>query len=625
MCGIAAILSARSLPPDAEHSPSWLGCLDALKRRGVDGSGQWRAASGLALLGHTRLAIVDPSDAGAQPMTTHDGDVALTYNGEIYNAPELRAQLESLGHRFTSTCDTEVLLRGYLHWNSGILDRMHGMFAFVIWDERAGEMLAAVDHVGMKPLCWKAEGGRLLVTSDADAMRTLTGRCEALDSDGVRSLLTLGCCPAPLTMWQGIAKLEPGRLMRWTPGGPPRIERYWTPPEAIVDDRPIAAAAFDELFEQVVTDHMLADVPIGSFLSGGLDSAAIVAAAHKLGHRPRCYTLSMDGDDDESTDAARIAGSLGLEHQIDPAGTAVADDLDACVQAYDEPQGYSALLNAVRIARLASARHKTILSGDGGDETFGGYLWQREVGPEAWQHLPDRADLAREAADLATAVAQPHADDDTRKRARLAFGARSFVHAYASRVFPGFHPAEAVALTPGLDHESRGDATASCDHRSVDWLGGEDRPDLPHVRRVQRLDLLGFCPASILPKVDRAAMHHCLEVRMPLLDKRLIRIGLGGPVQPREIDSTGDGSRPALRAYAKRLLGDALSRRPKQGFSLRVQSELAQWREIVGATNDRRLVQTGVLREDWQRFVPLGDTPRLRLIGMLVEWAETRI
>ncbi|MFK7883070.1 MAG: asparagine synthase (glutamine-hydrolyzing) [Phycisphaerales bacterium] len=617
MCGIAAIFSDTGLPRDVAEDPQWERCLNAIDRRGPDGRASWLASSRHALLGHTRLAIVDPTERGSQPMVARDHSVAITYNGEIYNAPALRTELVSCGHAFRSTCDTEVLLRGWLEWGEGVLDRLHGMYAFVIWDDSSRELTAAVDHAGMKPLYWKYESGQLYIASDADAVRALTRSDEAIDAITLRNVLILSCCPGPRTMWEGINKLEPGRVMQWQPVSAPRVRRYWSPPESIDQSRLMNDTEFGSLFEQVVREHMFADVPVGAFLSGGLDSAAIVAAAVASGVRPECYTLSMESND-ESADAARVASRLELSHHIARAGTGIDEDLDDFALAYDEPQGYSALLNATRISKLARKDLKAVIAGDGGDEAFGGYLWQRETGPNAWQHLPERSILKRQRESICRAVRSPEADDETRKAARNVFGSTSFVHAYASRVFPGFHPAEAHALTESMGGSYDED-------QSVDWLTVEDCPVLPHLRRVQRLDLVGFCAASILPKIDRAAMQVGLEVRSPLLDRRLLDLGMSAPILEGEEDRTGDQSRPYLRNYVRNRLGTEFTKRPKQGFSLRVRTEHAQWEQMASSIDAGLLVKTGALRADWRRYVPRGDTPRLRLLVMIDAWSRARL
>lgn len=611
MCGILAVVSNETMDPGFTGSARWDACMDSLRRRGPDGTGQWSSPCGHAALGHTRLAIVDPSERGYQPMTDERGQVAITYNGEIYNAPALRKELESLGHEFRSSCDTEVLLRGWMQWEAGVLDRVQGMYAFAIWDGRTRELFAAVDHAGMKPLVYKAEKDRLLITSDCDAMRALTSSVESLDPVSLGVYLSLGCCPAPRTMWNGIEKLRAGHTLRWSPGGSMRIERHWSAPEEMIDE-PITPEAFTELFEQVNHDHLLSDVPVGVFLSGGLDSASVTAAVARIGASPACFSLAMDGPDDESSDAKRLADRLGLECTIGSAHWSIEDELGVYAAAYDEPQSYSALLTQTRISSVAACSVKAVIAGDGGDECFGGYLWQREGD---W--TDGRAMRAADVRTIEDELTKPDATDKQRALGALAMASRGFVPGYLSRAMAGFHPCESRALI-GLDHGFGVDSVCA-------WLTDEDRPRLDHLRRVQRLDLTGFCAASILPKVDRGAMHFGLEVRSPMLDKRLLEYGLRSPVRPQEMIADGSRSRPDVRAYTDRVLGSGFADRPKQGFSLRRGDELSRWRAMCGAVDKSRLVTSGVLRADWRSFVPVGAIYRLRSVCMLAAWAESRV
>lgn len=627
MCGIAAVLDAQGIERGFENSLPWTNCLESLAKRGPDGQGTWISQSRTALLGHTRLSIIDLSPSGSQPMDSHSGQVCITYNGELYNAPDIRAQLESLGVVFKSQCDTEVLLNAWIQWGKAMLPKLHGMFAFVVWDEDKRQLFGAVDHAGMKPLVWKQEGSRALFASDCDSLRAISNHVEQLCPTAVRHVLTMSCCPPPLTMWEGIYKLQPGHQLEWSPGQPVQVSRYYTPPEHINEHSTLDTDSFDTLWEQVISDHMTSDVPVGAFLSGGIDSAATVIAAKQAGSPPTCYTLEMEGEASEHLDAQRIAQQLNLPFITQPMDKELDSGLDEFVRAYDEPQGFSALLTMVKVASLAAGHVqsaqsvksvKSIIGGDGGDETFGGYLWQRETGASAWQHWHQSTKLIKEQSQIAAIVADPDADDQTRAHARSIFGSHSFTHGYIARVFPGFHPSEAHAMTSSWSDAYNHEVASH-------WLANEDRPNMPHLRRVQRLDLVGFCPASILPKVDRGAMNYGLEVRSPMLDRRLIEVGLTQPIVPCELIEDGSQSRPQLREYVSSRVGPSFVTRPKQGFSVRTSNELKFWRTITKHINEMKLVKLGMLNSNWADYVPFGDMTRLRLICMLAHWAEPRL
>lgn len=617
MCGIAGCFDTNCIPPGFEGSSGWLSCMNSLRKRGPDGEGTWGAPSRHAILGHTRLAIVDPSPAGDQPMVNGNNQISITYNGELYNASKLRTELESDGYQFRSSCDTEVLLNAWIRWGRKMLPKLLGMYAFVIWDDQSKRLFGAVDHVGMKPLVWKQEHTRLLIASECDSLRALSGAKENLSSTAVRNVLTMSCCPPPMTMWEGIYKLPPGHCIEWSIDEPVRVSRYYSPPECIDEEKRVTQENFEEIWEQIVSDHMIADVPVGAFLSGGIDSAATVLAATKAGTKPHCFTLEMEGDASEHLDAQRVAHALGLPITIEKMSL-LDHELHAYCGAYDEPQSFSALLTMVNIARLGGSQVRSVIGGDGGDETFGGYLWQREHGPDAWQDWHDNAELKSYQSRINSMVENPDSDDRTRVLARKVMGSHSYVHGYLARVFPGFHPAEARAMSSSWDDPYT--------HEQVsEWLVNADRPELPHLRRVQRLDLVGFCPASILPKVDRGAMHYGLEIRSPMLDRRLIDIGLTQPVDPCELIADGSQSRPHLRSYLESNMGTQSTKRPKQGFSVRTHDELRFWRARCEQLSETKLIKQGILNTNWASYIPFGDMTRLRSICMLASWAESRI
>jgi asparagine synthase (glutamine-hydrolysing) len=606
VCGVLAIAGA-------EHGRGAAGvdaALARLARRGPDGSGVWRSPTQGVLLGHTRLAIIDLTDAGRQPMTDERESVAVVCNGEIYNAPALRQELEAAGYRFRSRSDTEVLVHGYQRWGfAGLLQRLIGMFALLIWDERQGMLLGAVDPAGMKPLYWSCSGGALYAASNADALRCVLPERPRPDGAGLCHVLCLGYCPAPQTVWEGVRKLGPGQAMRFVPAErDPEIWRHWSPAEEIggrtcdpeQEDREFAA-----LWERVAADHLLSDVPVGLFLSGGLDSSAVALALSRAGADLACLTLSLPGKSDEGPAAAETAAMLGMRHETVPFAEG---NVDAILQevgdVFDEPQAYGACLTAVRIAKAARERGKVIIAGDGGDEAFGGYTW----------HLQEPRPGAAAGHDvLARAVADPGADGRTRSRALELLRQLSFVHGHLQAVFPRFHPSEAAALLAPLG--------ARYDERTyAAWAGEHDRDGLPWPRRGQRLDLMGFCAGAVLPKIDRSSMGVGLELRAPFLDRRVLDWALRLPVR------AGTESKPVLRRYLTGHVPAGVLQRPKQGFSLRLGQDV--WTGRLEWLRGTRLMREGVLHEGWEGFVapdaPDGSS-RVFALCMLASWAEGRL
>ncbi len=589
MCGL--LVRAALCPPTPDErvieDQGWQRAMARLSRRGPDAEGESHTPDSAVRLAHTRLAINDLSTAGAQPMTCPRRGHTIVFNGEIYNAADLRRELIGLGHQFRSRCDTEVLLHGYAQWGGeGLLQRIMGMYALVIWNAASGgggEQIAAVDHVGMKPLCWSLEDGVLRLASDLDALVEILPRSPALSREAMARVLLLGYSPAPQTVWQGAYKLEPGSALRWRPGQTsPTIWTHWQPvrectaaPRDPRRDLAPPTNEFSDLWMRIIAEHLTSDVPVGLFLSGGVDSASVAAGLAAL-HAPHpssvtAITLAMPGAADESMAAAAIAQACGHRHiRIECSAADVDDLLHAAAEAYDEPQTFGALLTATAVARAAREHVKVVLSGDGGDEAFGGYAWHSEPFESGASHL--------------------------------------------SRVMPRFTFDEVQRLIPdsGLSAEA-----------IAEWANSLDAPAMPHPRRAQRFDLLTFCAGSILPKVDRAAMAVGLEVRAPMLDRRLLDWSLSRPVSK---DERGGGSaKSLLREYlAPRLSKDMLAR-PKQGFSLRL-GDRDPWPEMFPRLAETRLVRD-VLGESWRAVVEAPHpmrSQRMYSLLALAAWLEAR-
>ncbi|NUB24907.1 asparagine synthase (glutamine-hydrolyzing) [Azospirillum brasilense] len=566
MCGLLAVAGPGPVTPATA-------ALDRLAHRGPDGAGAWAAPSGLAWLGHRRLSINDLSPAGNQPLLHAGGGtgdvLALVCNGEIYNAPTLRTELEALGHAFASRSDNEVILHGYRAWGDAVVDRLTGMFAFVLWDDRRRRLLAARDRVGIKPLYWAEPGdGGIAFASEARPLATLPGIGPAVELRALGHALTLGYVPAPLSAWRGIHKLEPGRLLVWEPGQGAALRRYWEAP------RSLAAAGDGDagwagLFDRAVADHLLSDVPAGLFLSGGLDSAAVATAAVGAGLRPAAYTLCYPGRPDaEAEVAAAVARHLGLEHRLVPAPTdGLADRLAGVAALFDEPQGYSALVTMAGIARAAAAEHKVVLSGDGGDEVLGGYAWYAGLDPDG---PPPGAEAGG---------------------AHAAFAARSVLHRHAMRLFPRFLPDEVEALfaPAGLRFG---------EEEMLAPLEAAFEPGLPLRRALQRVDLATFCADSILAKVDRASMAYGLEVRVPFLDHRLVEWGLSRPPAAEEAVH----GKPVLRRYLAGRVPERVFGHPKTGFSLKDTGPF-DWNAALDRVAAGPLVRHGLLDPGFRRIV----------------------
>jgi asparagine synthase (glutamine-hydrolysing) len=554
MCGIAGIIGSRA-SVDTVNAMT-----DLLRHRGPDGDGVW-SAPGVAL-GHRRLSIQDLSPAGDQPMVL--GGHVLTYNGELYNHDALRAALPGPWH---STGDTEVLLHLLALSGSACLARIVGMFAFASWDSAAKRLLLARDRVGIKPLYYRVLPDGIAFASELKALLVL-GKPE-IDPGAVRDYLFHGYIPAPKSIYRGISKLPAGHTLTWQ-DGQIRIERYWHPsPDIKVRNAADALAELDEILRRVVPAHTLSDVPVGVFLSGGIDSALTTYYLDA----PHTYTLGFDERDRSELDAARSAADHFHTAHTDMTAPAAdfARALDAIPRLFDEPFGDSAAWSNYLIAQFARREVTVALSGEGGDEVFCGY-------PRYWSRIGARSSiLNRSLAQLLPPLTR--------------FASSMQRHAYVG--LPAFAAALGGMTATQID-SLLSDAWRESDYdyfwfyRQF-WREGSDA-----LAQLRWLDLNTDLAEGLLTKVDRTSMAHSLEVRPPLLDHRLVEFMLS-------VD-------PALLVDQKRRRGKLLVRqllqprlppghldRPKSGFGLPVHRWLKRQPDIFRDAIER-LRARGVLK-----------------------------
>ncbi len=568
MCGIAGILFGRG-GIDADGAVLRR-MTAAIAHRGPDGSGFIREP-GIAL-GHRRLAIVDVA-GGAQPMESGDGALVVVFNGEIYNHVALRAELEALGHRFRTRSDTEVILEAWRAWGEGSLDRLVGMFAFALWD-RAREVLAlARDPLGEKPLHYAClPDGGIAFGSEIAALLEVPGVTRRIDAIALDDFLALGYVPDPATIYRDIRRLPPAHVLTLSRGAP-RVEprRYWSLPRqaaAAPEDPPAVLRA--RLADSVAA-RLMSDVPLGAFLSGGLDSGAIVALASAARDTPlETFTVGFAGAADERAAAAAVAAHVGARHRAEEGTT---DYLGAARQVagiFGEPFGDHSAVPTLAVCRLAR-RHVTVaLSGDGGDEVFAGYRRYRfhRLVEGIRRYLP--ASVRRSVIGR-LACAYPKLDGAPRwLRARstlteLSLDSALGYYATVNRIAAErrralFAPAQRAAVD-GHDPAARFVALMeACD------------PD-DALLQAQYADLHTYLPGDILAKVDRTSMAVSLEVRPPLLDPALVAWGLALPAAWKLREGRG---KHVLRAAVAGDLPAAILARPKQGFADSIGAEFRQ-------------------------------------------------
>jgi asparagine synthase (glutamine-hydrolysing) len=555
MCGIAGIVGAQA---SAEIARSMA---QRLRHRGPDGDGVW-SEPGVAL-SHRRLAIQDLTDAGSQPMLF--GAHVLTYNGELYNHEQLRANLPG---PWVSSGDTEVLLRLLATEGSAGLSRVVGMFAFASWDTQNRRLLLARDRLGIKPLYYRLLPDGIAFASELKALMLL-GAAQ-IDQSAVRDFLFHGYIPAPKTIYRGIAKLPAGHVLTWQ-AGKVRVERYWRPSSDIIErSAEETVLQLDALLGEVIPDHTVSDVPVGVFLSGGIDSAL---TAYYL-DAPRTYTLGFEaGARSEAHAARQVAEHLNTEHlemtapQADFAGA-----LDLMPELFDEPFGDSAAWSNYLIAQFARREVTVALSGEGGDEIFCGY-------PRYWSRIGARSNLLN------------------RYLARYLPPLSRLASSMQRRGLVGL-PAYAAALGGMTGQQVDALLAPSWKEPAYDYLWFYRqfwRDDLRPLAQLRWLDLNTDLAEGLLTKVDRTSMAHSLEVRPPLLDHRLVEFMLS--VNP---ELLVDEHRRRGKLLVRRLMEPRLPRdhlnRPKSGFGLPVHRWLKQNPKILQDAV-RRLMDRGVLSQ----------------------------
>lgn len=571
MCGFTGLFALRGGRSDAHDiDPGLLHRMtQAIAHRGPDDEG-FHTEPGLGL-GFRRLSIIDLA-SGHQPMANEDATVIIALNGEIYNYQALRDELIGLGHVFATRSDTEVIIHGWESWGLAVLDRLSGFFAFALWDRNQASLLIARDRLGKKPLYYGvAPDGTLAFGSELAALTKVAGLADAIDPAALEDYLAFGYVPDPASIYRRIRKLPPAHFLLIAAGAalpPPR--RYWSLPTP--GPSPIgmedAAGQLRERLDTAVAARMIADVPLGAFLSGGVDSSAIVALAARHASGPlQCFTIGFPGATDERATAALMAQHCGAIHVTE--SVAPADVIDAArfqAEVFGEPFGDHSSVPSLAVAHLARQGVKVALSGDGGDEVFAGYRRYRwhKIADQARRILPDRA---RRALLAPIARAYPKLDRAPawlRGKTTLTEISLDSAHGYYQTLCK-LHDAERRAvMSPRLRSLLDGHDPAAAIVAALDT--GADP-----LRAAQMVDLATYLPGDILVKVDRTSMRSGVEVRSPLLDPELLAWGMGLPAALKLRDGRG---KSVLRAAVAPWLPRSVLDRPKQGFVAPLAAEL---------------------------------------------------
>ena len=623
MCGIAGWWSRSGIGPDAPEVAHRMAA--AIAHRGPDDEGWWIDEHAGLVLSHRRLSIIDLSPLGHQPMVSEHERFVIVFNGEVYNHAQLRRELSIGGERsprFRGHCDTEVMLAAIEAWGLEVaVRRFIGMFAFALWDRREQILHLVRDRLGVKPLYYGWMADTLLFGSELKALTSHPAFCGEIDRGAVALLLRHNCIPAPYCIYQGVRKLPPGTILSLTTANAKDAVPvpYWSVQEAAersVSDpfrgtRDEAIDQLDALLREVVGLRMVADVPLGAFLSGGVDSSAVVAAMQAQSDRP-VKTFSIGSSDDEfneSHHARAVARHLGADHVeffVTP------DDALAVIPRlptlYDEPFADSSQIPTFLVSSLARQHVTVALSGDGGDELFAGYnrhLWaQRLWSAVGW--MPHATRLAQ--ASAITALS-PASWDEVFRRVRRVLPPTL---RYAT---PGYklHKLAEVISAPTLEAiygrlTSHWDAAASVVRGATEPLTAladvTRHPNLPtFTEQILYLDMVTYLPDDILTKLDRASMGVGLEARVPLLDHRLVEFAWRLPLSMKFRDGQ---SKWLLRQVLYRYVPRRLVDRPKTGFGIPLhgwlRGPLRDWAESL--LDERRLKHEGIfdpepIRQRW--------------------------
>lgn len=610
MCGITGIMSTKRGSAAIIESMT-----SALSHRGPDSHGTWIDHDNNIYFGHQRLSIVDLSSAGNQPMHSACNRYCIIYNGEIYNTNEIRKKLIVTGRQFRGYSDTEVIIESCATWGiREAVNKLVGMFAFALWDKEEKILYLVRDRLGIKPLYWGRFGGLFLFGSELKALREHPGWTPEVDRSALAAYLRHNYVPTPHSIYKNVFKLKPGCMLSLRPGGEPDIHQYWNMEQVISQgkdnssqaDEKVLIRDMEAIIEEAVCKRMIADVPLGAFLSGGIDSSLVVSLMQKHSDRPvRTYTIGFSEPDyNEAEYAAKVAAHLGTDHNefyVTPDDAMkVIPDLS---EIYDEPFSDSSQIPTYLVSKLTRQHVTVALTGDGGDEVFAGYsryfladrldrairlmgrpgckVLQRSINlcsADSWSkilgHLPGRLNI-------------PQIGDKLYKLADVLVDDR---YARYIKLVSHWDKPDEVVLD-ALEAKS-----AISENQFISTMS-------EYVEQMQYLDTISYLHDDILTKVDRASMAVSLEARVPLLDHNVVEYAWTLPLSMKVRNGKGKW---LLRRMLGKYLPDKLIERPKMGFAVPLhkwlRGPLRDWAESL--LDERKLTEQGYLdpvrvREKW--------------------------
>lgn len=578
MCGIYAELSWT----DPIDEAAVVRCRDEMIRRGPDDAGLYVSPSRQAALAHRRLSIIDLSEDARQPLANEDGAVQVVANGEIYNFRALRRELEGLGHVFRTGSDSEVLAHGYEEWSDGLAERLDGMFAFAVWDERRRELFVCRDRFGIKPLyVWRGES-RVVVASDLAAIVAHPAFRRVVDGTSLGQYLCYGFVPSPRSIYVGVEKAAPARWTRFAADGGETSAAYWNlPPEGRGPvSSSVVAEELDGLLRDALSSHLVSDVPLGLLLSGGTDSTVLAMLMRdQLPEGFSSFTIGYSGHHrSEAADAKTVAELVGARHEEgEGAVPDTAALLSTLAETYTEPMSDTSAIGVLGLSEMTRRSVKVALGGDGGDEVFAGY-------PNIFRRI------------------RPNGS----RRENLRLRWEQLVGGGTTEQLLAFHRSRHRLWQWRDVNRAIPDLRFGRDEQ-VAPLASHYDPSVPLLRRLQRLEMRTFMTDMILAKVDRASMRHSLEVRVPLLDHRLSDFAFSlsaKTIMPER------ANKHLLREWLVPRVPAAVLDKRKAGFGYPLERDFdfGYARELV---LDGALVGAGWLARDWIESAWDADVPRL--------------
>ncbi len=585
MCGIAGQVNLGR--PIVEQDINAMN--DALRHRGPDGFGTYLNESKTVGLGHRRLSFLDLSEAGKQPMSAADGKLWITYNGEVYNYVELRAELEGKGYQFKSHTDTEVILHGYEEWGHDVLKRLKGMFALAIWDENRKELFLARDRFGIKPLYYYHQNGNFVFASEIKGIKANITVNTTLDLTSFADYFVYRYVPTPKSIWNEVKKVPVASYLILKADGSTEVKQYWNVPfaENTISDKD-AVEKFDELFLNSVKTHARSDVPVGSFLSGGYDSSAIIYYMSRFGYTPSTFAIGFEGwDVSEHLFAEMVAKQYHTDHHNLILESQSLDLLDHLVWVYDEPNGDISTIPTYLVSQEAAKSVKAVMSGEGSDEFLVGYQWQKE-------YEPKRSSLKEQLLSLVRSDSNPY-----------------ILRYYANAMAMGRFDSNELQklLHPDL-HQNI--------NPNPDWYYHSlYNKSLPDLKAIQVMDVKHFMGELVLAKIDRASMANSLEVRVPFLDHEICEFvfQLKSDVYYKKSET-----KHLLYQNIKGHLPNEVLQRKKQGFVGPDKYYMnLPWYE--SRLNESRLVKDGIVNGGYiQQLLANKDHWRLWKVAVMETW-----